>query len=140
MRYSFALLSFLFLFTQCQNTSTGNTTPTDETTSIKLDGTERWTVNTEMVPHIMEAELRVAYFSGLAVEDYHGLGKELAAHNRNLIKSCTMEGKGHDELHKWLLPHMEIVDELAEVTTVIEGTAVVRKLEISFQDYHQYFK
>ena len=51
-----------------------------------------------------------------------------------------MTGKSHDELHKWLHPYMELVDELKEVENPIQGKEVLGKIEASFAQFEQYFE
>ncbi len=45
-----------------------------------------------------------------------------------------MDGKSHDELHKWLHPHLEIVKALANETDAEKSNKIVSKLQKSYQD------
>jgi len=60
--------------------------------------------------------------------------------NNQLIKSCTMKGKSHDELHKWLHPHLELVEALEKSANENEAKGIVLKLQKSNEVYHQYFE
>ena len=51
-----------------------------------------------------------------------------------------MDGKSHDELHKWLHPHLELVKELENSSDENEAKEIVLKLQKSNEMYHQYFK
>lgn len=69
---------------------------------------QKWKVNAEMPPYIVEAEnILNAYNSN----NHYNLDKQLKDQNKSLIKSCNMQGKSHEELHKWLHPHIQLVDE-----------------------------
>ena len=71
--------------------------------------------------------------------DYKTLAEQLKDQNSQLIKSCTMDGKSHDELHKWLHPHLDIVKALENETDATKANEIVSQLQYSYQHYHQYF-
>lgn len=107
---------------------------------IELNNGERWLVNEEMKPHLMEAETALAEFVEEGSQDFNQLVETLKTKNTALIKSCTMDGKSHDELHKWLHPHLELVDELEKAQDEQEATNLVQKLSESYELYHQHFQ
>ena len=106
---------------------------------IQNDNGNKWLVNEEMKPYVDEAEKLVNQFSGSSLEDFNKLGKELGDQNTALIKSCTMDGKSHDELHKWLHPHLELTGKLAEATSLSDANELVSELKDSFRIYHSFF-
>ena len=73
---------------------------------IKLNNGEKWLVNEEMKPFILEAETILIEFIESGSSNYTTLAAKLKEKNTGLIKSCTMKGEGHEELHKWLHPHI----------------------------------
>jgi hypothetical protein len=107
---------------------------------IELNNGEKWIVNSEMKPHIeLSADLLNQFISNQD-KDFHQLAKNLKEQNNALIKSCTMKGKSHDELHKWLHPHMELIDELSNAKNYNDAEEIISKLENSFKTYHKYFQ
>lgn len=108
--------------------------------AIELNDGKKWTVNAEMKPFIANSEKLVTDYKQSGSADYRKLAEQLSAENDKLIKSCTMEGKSHDELHKWLHPHLELVKQLKEVSEQRHADAVVSNLETSFKDFHTYFE
>ena len=50
-----------------------------------------------------------------------------------------MDGKSHDELHKWLHPHLEIVKALEDEADASKANEIVLQLQDSYQQYHHYF-
>lgn len=107
--------------------------------AIELNGGERWTVNDEMKPYVIKGQEIVAAFVQNNGTDYAKLAKEVAEQNDHLIQSCTMQGKSHDELHKWLHPHLELVKELSTTTDADKAKELVIRLEKSYQQYDKYF-
>ena len=96
-------------------------------------------VNEEMKPFVMKGEELVNSYIQDNQTDYKALAQQLIEQNNQLIKSCTMNGKSHDELHKWLHPHLEIVNALEEEKDAAKANEIVLQLQKSYQDYHQYF-
>ncbi len=71
--------------------------------------------------------------------DYKTIAEQIKDQNSQLIKSCTMDGKSHDELHKWLHPHLELVKELENESNVEKVHEIISKIQYSYNLYHQYF-
>ena len=52
-----------------------------------------------------------------------------------------MKGQSHDELHKWLLPHIKLIKELETAESgATPPQAVIAQLRASFQSYNTYFQ
>lgn len=108
--------------------------------TIKLNNGEKWSVNEEMKPYINEAESILTQHIESGNADYTALAINLKEKNTGLIKSCTMQGESHDELHKWLHPHMELIESLSNATSTEEANEIIANLQSSFSTYHQYFQ
>ena len=67
------------------------------------------------------------------------LAQGLKKYNDELIQSCTMQGESHEVLHKWLHPHMDMIEELAEISGKEETEKAVAGIMRSFAVYHRYF-
>lgn len=106
---------------------------------IELNDGEKWKVNEEMKPHVAAAEEEINRFVAEGDTDFDVLAEKLKGYNNELIESCTMEGKSHDELHKWLHPHLELVKEMAE-SGQEHGEEIVEKVKESFHTYHEHFE
>ncbi|MBK7428292.1 MAG: hypothetical protein IPI60_15370 [Saprospiraceae bacterium] len=112
----------------------------EQNETIKLSNGEKWSVNEEMKPFIIEAESILTQYIECGNSDYNTLAKKLKEKNTGLIKSCTMQGESHDELHKWLHPHMELIESLSNATTTEEANEIIATLQASFSTYNQYFQ
>lgn len=127
------LALFLFpLLLACQADQTSGT--------IELDQGEKWLVNEEMKPHILKGEAILQQYQTQNDTDHQALAAALKEQNGQLINSCTMKGKSHEELHKWLHPHMELIAALSQASSLEEAQPIVLQIEQSFQTYHHYFK
>ena len=51
-----------------------------------------------------------------------------------------MKGKAHDELHKWLLPYIDMVKELSEAKDETEAEKQFHNIQTSFTTFNQYFQ
>lgn len=114
--------------------------PDDTFENMELDNGERWVVNEEMKPYLSASETLVTGYLGQASEDNRQLATDLKTQYKELIKSCTMTGKSHDELHKWLYPYINLVEKLNETTSKAEADELVAHINESFDVYHQFFQ
>lgn len=105
--------------------------------AIELNAGEKWTVNAEMTPFVVESEKLLNDYDN---SDYKLLAQNLKENNTKLIKSCTMDGKSHDELHKWLAPHLDLVKALGKAENEDEANGIIADLGKSFETYHTYFQ
>ena len=105
--------------------------------AIELNDGQKWKVNAEMTPHILDGEKILNEYDN---SDYKALAKELKAKNDSLIKSCTMNGASHDELHKWLHPHMGLVKELGKAKDEEKASPIIKQLKESFHTFNTYFE
>ena len=94
-------------------------------------------VNDEMKPFIQKGAELVDAFIADGQSDYKRLAEQVKDQNTQLIKSCTMDGKSHDELHKWLHPHLDLVKRLE--TDSSSAPQIVKQLQDSYRTYHRYF-
>lgn len=112
----------------------------NEEGNINLNNGEKWQVNSEMTPHIEKSNAMLDEFVNNESKDYKQLALNLKDQNNALIQSCTMKGESHDELHKWLHPHIELINELSAAESPEAAEATIKKLEDSFETYHSYFE
>jgi hypothetical protein len=108
--------------------------------SISLNNGEKWQVNEEMKPFILEAKAILDDYINNDANDYKTLAAQLKEKNSGLIKSCTMDGQSHHELHKWLHPHMDMIETLSKAENADQANATIAQLNKSFDLYHQYFQ
>lgn len=68
------------------------------------------------------------------------LAEKLQSNIELLTSNCTMEGQAHDELHKWLLPYIDMVNELSAAKDDTEASKQFVNIQISFTTFNQYFQ
>ncbi|MBL7922637.1 MAG: hypothetical protein JNL88_00415 [Bacteroidia bacterium] len=148
---SFLLLSAALLFS-CGNPASDKTstpgipsaeekhTHHDEETDIRLNKGEKWKVDEPMMVHIRNMENSANTFRGSSLSEYRTLGESLQGGIDQLTSNCTMEGQAHDELHKWLLPFIDLVDVFINSKTEQEAGAGLEEIKKSFAEFNQYFR
>lgn len=104
---------------------------------LVLNNGEKWKVNEEMMPFILESEQLVLDFD---VTEYMELAENLMELNKKLISSCTMDGPSHDELHKWLHPHIDLLKKLKAQEDRDSSDKVLSEIKDSFIVFHEYFE
>jgi hypothetical protein len=107
--------------------------------SLVLNDGKKWVVDDAMLTHIRNMEQDIAAFSGNQVADYHALAGSLQDNLNALTAGCTMTGLAHDELHKWLLPHMELVKNLSKADSPKNAEKYLGDIKRSMETFNQYF-
>lgn len=111
-----------------------------EIQSIELNNGEKWKVDSNMIPYIRNMERDIISFSNDEHKDYNSLAEKLQSNIDSLTYNCTMEGKAHDELHKWLLPFIDLVTELSKSKNETEAAKQFENIQKSFRIFNQYFQ
>ena len=145
------LVISLFLFS-CGNTSKEKPKEQTETVThkehqhdeeseiIELNNGEKWKVDANMLTHIRNMENDVVSYAKVEQKDYKSLGEKLQSNIDLLTSNCKMKGKAHDELHKWLLPYIDMVKELSEAKDETEAEKQFHNIQTSFTTFNQYFQ
>jgi hypothetical protein len=112
----------------------------DENEAIVLNNGERWKVDENMLLHIRNMESDCSDFSKNEPKNYGTLAGKLQTNIDLLTSNCTMTGQAHDELHKWLLPYIDLVAELSDANAETEAAKQFEYIQNSFLTFNQYFK
>lgn len=108
--------------------------------TLELNNGEKWEVNEEMKPLILRsADILSTYQSNNAM-NHQELAIQLKEQNTALIKNCSMQGQAHDALHKWLLPHMNLIERLHKAENDENASEIIEELQISFTTFNTYFQ
>lgn len=142
----------VMLFWSCNNAGTTNTENVEAAAEnhteahynessepLSLNDGEKWIVNEEMKPFVAGGEELVNTYIETDQSDYKALAEELKEQNNLLVVNCTMTGTSHDELHKWLHPHMEMVKALGDESDAAKADQKVAEIRDSYKQYHEYF-
>lgn len=108
-----------------------------ESEAIMLNDGEKWKVVENMSGYIRNMEKAVNEFKG---DNYPALAKTIDENIRALTENCTMEGQAHDELHKWLLPFIELSEEFDVATEKETQEKIYQEFKKMFVEYNTYFE
>lgn len=108
-----------------------------ESEAIMLNDGEKWKVVENMSVYIRNMEKAVNEFKG---DNYPALAKTIDENIRALTENCTMEGQAHDELHKWLLPFIELSEEFDVATEKENQEKIYQEFKKMFVEYNTYFE
>jgi len=135
-----SLLGLLLAFSSCSNSPDKVIEAEDNSYGIELVNDQKWKVNGEMLVHIRNMEADILNASSQDNPDLEELGRTLDQHVELLISSCTMKGKAHDELHKWLLPFINNLKALKETTDTETKQQVFKTIADSMNEFNNYFE
>ena len=105
---------------------------TDE--PLQLNDGQKWKVDDNMMAHIIAMEKDIASLD--KPEDFDKLSENLNKNLGLLTSNCTMKGQAHDELHKWLLPYIDLVEAFSTDKSADNFTAI----QNSFSTFNTYFQ
>lgn len=135
------------IVTENQNTPDTSTVESEHhehTEAINLNNGAKWKVDEHMLGFIRSIETDVTNFSSSAGEkslaSYNSLSEKIAINLDSLTSNCTMTGQAHDELHKWLLPFLDLNDYFSSSATVQEADSLYTEITTSFIEFNRYFE
>lgn len=142
----------VFLFSSCNNANEGNTEKVESISqeetahqhgddeTLRLNNGKKWVVVKEMLVYIDYMKSDINKFEGTTVEDYKNLATDLLINVDLLTANCTMKGDAHDQLHLWLLPFIDYVNEFAAAENIEDSKTALHEVKTSFELYEQYFE
>lgn len=136
------VLSIALLLTSCMssNDTNHNSLTNQSDYGIKLLNNQKWQVNEEMMVHIKNIESDIQSTSSQTDPNYEDLGLRLDKNIGLLISNCTMKGQAHDELHKWLLPFIDLVKELNTTDSNEKQKQSFEAIQESMNVFNTYFE
>ena len=142
MKVILTSIILLLLITSCTNQSDSkeNSQIEKNTYNIELVNNEKWEVNKEMMVHIKNMESNIEDVSNQSSPNYEELGSKLGENIGLLTSNCTMTGKAHDELHKWLLPFIDLVKDLNAADSKEDQKQSFEAIKESMNEFNTYFK
>jgi len=112
----------------------------DHDLGIELNNGEVWKVDDNMMVFIQQMDTEVTAFAGKNYDDYQVLAMNLTENIDKLTANCTMTGQAHDELHKWLLPYIDTVNDFAKAENEKDAQEQFLHIEASMLTFNQFFK
>jgi len=107
---------------------------------LQLNKGEKWVVVPKMMGYIRDMENEIDAFSNTEIKDYEQLSNNLLISIDSLTSNCTMQGEAHDELHKWLVPYIESVNQLSEIDKDNDKVEKIDALQNSYLTFNKFFK
>jgi hypothetical protein len=100
----------------------------------------KWVVPEPMMQHIRNLEQDVRVLESSAEKDHAALAVKIGGHTKQLISSCTMDGKAHDALHDWLMPFLQLNKDYAAAPDTEAQAARFKEIQDSLAVFHEKFE
>lgn len=136
-------IAFGFVLSSCseEGTNAENQIGTEANIyDIEIENNQKWVVIEDMMVYIHNMDNDIQSTGNAETLDLDGLGEKLDANIELLTSNCTMSGKAHDELHKWLVPFIGLVTEMNEASTYDDKQAAFESIEESMVEFNAYFE
>lgn len=108
--------------------------------ALELNNGKKWQVDPPMMAHIHNIRNPVMAFKSSAEQDHAALAATVQENLGRLVENCTMEGKAHDELHKWLMPFLGLSADYVKATTPVVQQAKYAEIRNALTVFDQYFE
>lgn len=90
--------------------------------------------------HMRHLEKDVRTLESSAEKDHAALAAKIGGHTKQLISSCTMDGKAHDALHDWLMPFLQLNKAYATAPDADTKSAKFKEIQDSLAAFHERFE
>lgn len=121
-------------------TSETNASGVPTTTATESGKPAKWAMPELMMQHMRNLEQDVRTHASSAEKDHAALTAKIDEHTKNLISSCTMDGKAHDALHDWLMPFLQLNKEYAAAPDAGAKSAKFKEIQESLAAFHEQFE
>jgi hypothetical protein len=108
--------------------------------TLELNDGKKWVVDKPMMANIRSMEKAVHDFDGAAGRDHVVLATTIQDDLGRLVTNCTMKGKAHDELHKWLMPFLGFSAEYSKATDPKVQQQKFAEIKNAFVVFNAYFE
>ena len=106
--------------------------------TFELNDGEKWNVPTEMSVYMDSSFLVLD-----EVKDGEPISEKtiesLIRYKGLFVSNCGMEGKGHDVLHSWLIPYMDLLETVSEAKSHDDKMQTKAELIEAKRIYKEYF-
>ena len=115
--------------------------PQDAThAKLELNHGRKWVVDSPMMEHIRHLERAVEDFEKTSGKGHTALAAEIQEDLGRLVTKCSMEGKAHDELHKWRMPLLGLSADYSKTTELQAQTEKLKEIKQALALFNVYFE
>lgn len=103
---------------------------------LQLNNGEKWTADEPTNQGMIQMHTFISKAISQSDSKPLIIKEKLTEQFNSLLKQCTMQGEDHNQLHLYLVPLKQQIDELDEKS----GKEKLNKIESYITEYHTYFK
>lgn len=107
---------------------------------LELNDGKKWVVDKPMMAHLRNLEQAVVEFDRTPGKNHALLASEIQEHLGRLVTHCTMEGKAHDELHKWLMPFLGLSADYSKAAELQVQRQKLQEIRHALRVFNEYFE
>ncbi len=138
------LLGGLLIITSCSGSEDSDTTEGVEIERVDIEGLalnngEKWSANTETIEGVHNM-MKLVDNNFESNEDYQQLASDLGSEKSNIFDKCSMKGEAHDNLHSFLMPLIDKIDQLEESSEVDKSIEITNDIKIHLNEFDYFFE
>ena len=128
----------------CSTSNRGSASPAHSAhanhATLELNEGKKWGVAKPMMVHMRNLEESVRDFDRKPGRDHAVLATEIQENLGRLVTNCTMKGKAHDELHKWLMPFLGLSADYSKATDLQVQQQKLNEIKHALLVFNEYFE
>jgi len=138
-------LGLAFAIASCTSTETAHEVDNSmcehhDGRALQLNQGKKWKVDDHMMDEIRKLEIIIINAAVADPMNLDNIADSLIVHLDLLTSNCTMQGQAHDELHKWLVPFIDLVNEFANYEDKTVAVSQLDEMKEKFKLFNSYFE
>lgn len=122
------------LLVGCSNSSEEKIPAEYQNVKLTYDNGAEWDVPEGMQVFMDSSILLVKQNNGTDITS------DLIRQKDSFVSNCTMPGEGHDVLHAWLMPYLDLLERLENANSSKERDIVLEDIRYAHELFEEYFK
>ncbi len=106
---------------------------------MSLNNGIKWEANLETTLGVDAMGKLISETETRSLEDYRNLGNALNNIKNDIVQECTMTGASHDNLHVFLHPLIQKIEQLQKTPTTDVGATIKESIKGHLKSYYTYF-
>jgi uncharacterized membrane protein len=112
----------------------------NEVGAPSLNKGEKWVSDAHTRAKVLQMQRSLSEYEKSGSQHYRVLADSLTGQLNRLIAGCTMEGRAHEELHKWLAPLTENIKYLSNEESPLSASTSAREIATFLDSFDQFFE
>ena len=138
MKINAIIVILLALFVaSCSSEKESEVTPSVyDDIELELNDGKKWEVSNDMKVYMVKSINLVNHDK----PDYDRLAISLVELKDEFVSHCDMQGHGHDVLHSWLMPYLDLLEDFENAENEADQKKALAQIKRAHEVFEEYFE